>query len=169
MSIRLIRGQLFQHGLIDSLNSLVYIRLHLNMLRYSSRSLAFLLPLVVVVLVASCASNSTITSRKAERASFYAGLSPEMKTFVDEGKIKVGMPSDAVYIAWGKPAEVLQNENEGGATTVWVYYGGWLEETRYWSRRSLNYDYQPRTYVRAEVVFVDGKVKSWQTLPAPAY
>jgi hypothetical protein len=129
-----------------------------------------IIPLLVVILaVAGCATSSSVTSRKAEHAQAYASLPEEMKAMVDDGKIKVGMPMDAVYIAWGKPAEMLQNETEGGGSTVWIYYGGWLEETRYWSRRTVAHDYQPRTYVRAEVVFVDGKVKSWHTLPQPVY
>jgi len=48
------------------------------------------------------------------------------------------MPMDAVYIAWGPPAEVLQSEDQNGAATVWVYYGGWMEENRYWYHRTLH-------------------------------
>jgi len=33
----------------------------------------------------------------------------------------------------------------------------------------LHYDYYPSTYVRAQVVFVNGVVKSWQTYGAPPY
>lgn len=119
--------------------------------------------------LAGCAASSTVGSRRQERAAAYAGLSAEAKGLVDQGRIQVGMSTDAVYIAWGAPAEVLQSEDQSGAATVWVYYGGWMEETRYWSHRHLLRDYQPRTYVRAEVVFVNGVVKSWRTLPQPAY
>jgi len=115
-----------------------------------------------------CATND-VDKRKHERATAYAELSPDMKTLVDQHQIKVGMPMDGVYIAWGKPAEVLQSETEGGADIVWLYYGGWMEETRYWGRRYPLRDYQPRTYVSAEVVFVNGLVKSWRTLPQPVY
>jgi len=131
--------------------------------------LDFALPLLIALLATGCATSNTLASRKAERTAAYTVLPDEMKALVDEGKIKVGMPQDAVYIAWGKPAQILQNESEAGGATVWIYEGGYLEETRYWSRRSINHDYQPRTYVRAEVVFVDGKVKSWHTLPQPVY
>jgi hypothetical protein len=129
----------------------------------------FFLPLLMGLLVVGCANSTTVASRKSERSAAYAGLPDDMKASVDDGRIKVGMPADAVYIAWGKPAQILQNESEAGSATVWVYEGGYLEETRYWSRRNISHDYQPRTYVRAEVIFVNGKVKSWHTLPQPVY
>ena len=128
-----------------------------------------LLLLSFVVFVVGCAS-STIDSRKQERAAGYAALPADVKALVDQGQLKVGMTIDAVYIAWGQPSEVLQNETEGGgAATVWLYYGGWMEENRYWTHRRLTRDYQPRTYVRAEIIFVNGVIKSWRTLPQPVY
>jgi hypothetical protein len=125
------------------------------------------LGLFLLLLLTACATSS-IPKREHERAAAYAQLSPEMRALVDQGQIKVGMPADAVYIAWGPPAQVLQNETQAGASTVWLYEGGWLEETRYWSRRRLLNDYQPRTYVRAEVVFSNGVVSEWLTLPQPS-
>lgn len=126
--------------------------------------------LVAGLLLAGCATTSTIASRQQERAAAYAALSPEFKTLVDSGQIRKGMTEDAVYIAWGKPAQTLQKEDQNGAATIWLYEGGWMEETRYWTCRwyPVN-DYQPRVYVRAEIVFVDGKVASWRTLPQPVY
>ena len=125
--------------------------------------------LFTLILITGCASSNTIQTRKQERAASYTGLSPEMKAMVDQGQIKVGMPSDAVYIAWGAPAQVLQSETPAGATTTWLYNGGWIEETRFWARRHLETYYQPRTYVRAEVIFVNGVVQEWRTLPQPEY
>jgi hypothetical protein len=124
------------------------------------------------LVLAGCATTNTIDSRKQERAAAYAALSPEFKSLVDGGHIRKGMTEDAVYIAWGKPAQILQQENQQGAATVWLYEGGWMEETRYWTGRrhaQLEHDYQPRAYVRAEIVFVKGQVVSWRTLPQPVY
>ena len=141
-----------------------------------------LLPLLLAgILFAGCASNNTVQKRRTERATAYAALPLETRELVDKGQIKVGMTMDAVYIAWGKPAQVLQSEDEHGAVTTWLYEGGWLEETRYWSYRSMGRgrdmclerypmnDYQPRTYIRAQLTFVDGVLKSWRTLPQPTY
>jgi len=126
--------------------------------------------LLAVLLLTGCAT-STIESRQRERAASFAALSPELQTLVNEGQIRRGMTQDAVYISWGKPAQMLQQEDHRGLVTFWLYHGGWLEETRYWphySRVPIN-DYQPRTYVSAEITFVNGIVDSWRTLPKPAY
>jgi hypothetical protein len=97
------------------------------------------------------------------------------------GKIQVGMPMDAVYIAWGKPSEILEGQSSQGSITTWRYYGTHFEEVRYWSSRPirysdhsyyepyLRYDYVPRSYVQAEVHFESGLVKDWQMLPRPTY
>ncbi|MGH7976681.1 MAG: hypothetical protein ACREDS_04840 [Limisphaerales bacterium] len=123
-----------------------------------------------ILFLAGCATN-TIDSRKNQHAAAYAALSPEMKTLVNQGRIAVGMTSDAVEIAWGSPAEVLQSGSKGGVFTTWVYRGSFLQDTRFWAGRRYPYlaqDYEPRTYVSAEIVFANGVVQSWRTLPQPA-
>jgi hypothetical protein len=141
-----------------------------HVLRFTFYTLRFTLPtlltLLTILTFAGCASSS-ISSRKQERSAAYASLAPDLKNLVDRGQIKVGMTSDAVYIAWGPPSDVVQSESGSGASTVWLYNGGWMEENRYWSHRHLMRDYQPRTYVRAEVIFVNGVVTQWRTLPQP--
>jgi hypothetical protein len=130
------------------------------------------LVLLAVVFLAGCATPSTIQSREKERAAVYASFSPEIKGLVDQGQIKAGMTTDAVYIAWGPPEQALQSGNQKGEYTTWVYLGSFLEETRFWAGRRYPYlahDYEPRTYVRAEIVFVNGVVQSWRTLPQPGY
>jgi len=139
-----------------------------------------LLLIALLGLLCAC-STSTIETRRTEKPAAYNALSPEEKQLVDEGQIKVGMSADAVYIAWGQPAEVLEAEDASGHVTTWRYYGSWMQESRYWAYREtrrggtdlyleryLVSDYQPRDYVRAEINFKDGKVLSWRTLPRPA-
>ena len=127
-----------------------------------------LLSLIASLLLTGCAT-STIASRKRERAAAYAALSPEFQTLAADGQIRRGMTEDAVYIAWGKPAQILHQEDAQGLATIWIYEGGWMEETRYWYRNQSypQTDYQPRTYVRAEIIFVSGTVDTWRTLPQP--
>lgn len=88
---------------------------------------------------------------------------------MDQGQIRRGMNEDAVYIAWGKPAQIVQQEDANGSQTIWIYTGGWMEETRYWYSHQWvpQTDYQPRTYVRAELIFAGGTLQSWRTLPQP--
>ena len=125
-------------------------------------------------------STSTIETRRKERAAAYGTLAQEEKELVDRGQIKSGMSQDAVYIAWGPPAQILQNQvGNNGVQTVWLYEGTTMQETRYWTfrevpsrghvflERYLDRDYDPRNYVSAEIVFVGGKVASWRTLPHP--
>ena len=124
------------------------------------------------LLLAGCATQSTVQSRKQERAAGYAALTSEFQKLADDGEIRRGMSEDGVYIAWGKPAQILKQEDAQGARMIWLYEGGWMEETRYWTGRHrgrLEHDYQPRTYVRAEIVFVNGVVESWRSLPQPTY
>ena len=129
-----------------------------------------LILLAAALLFGGCATN-TIDSRRRERATAFAGLSPEFQELVKQGQIKRGMPSDAVYIAWGKPSQIIHREDQQGAMSVWLYHGNWLEETRYWTYRSHFpvTDYNIRSYVSAEVTFVNDAVTMWQTLPRPAY
>lgn len=130
-----------------------------------------------------CATPSTIETRRNEKPGAYVALASEEQKLVDEGQIKIGMSADAVYIAWGKPSEVLESEDgQQGRITTWRFYGSWMQESRYWAYREtrrggddlyleryLVSDYQPRDYVRAEIHLKEGRVLSWRTLPRPAY
>jgi len=141
-----------------------------------------------LLLLAACAfafggcARSTVESRKQERYAAYAGLPDDSRALVDQGKIKIGMTPDAAYIAWGKPAEILEGETPDGRITTWVYHGAYFEEYRYWSYQTvyhrdgytyptpyLQHDYLPRSYVKAEVRFKDGAVSEWQMFARPTY
>lgn len=133
-------------------------------------SALWLLPLILCL--TGCVTRSTVQTREQERNAVYESFSPEVKQMVSAGRIQAGMDTNAVYIAWGKPEEVLESGDQRGVFTTWVYRGAFLEETRYWVGRRyphLEHDYEPRSYVRAEIVFSNGKVQSWRTLPQPAY
>lgn len=136
-------------------------------------------PAALIFLLVGCAT-STIESRRAEKMAVYSNLAAEEQKLVDEGQIKVGMSADAVYIAWGPPAQVIEAEDQQGRVTTWLYHGSWMEENRYWAYREtraggtdlyleryLISDYTPRDYLRAQIQFVNGRVHSWQTLPRP--
>jgi len=117
-------------------------------------------------LLTGCAT-STVATRKKERPNAYAALPTDQKEMVDQGQIKMGMNSDAVYLAWGPPAQVLENETPQGHFTVWVYYGQWVREYRYWGGWYPSSDFYTGNYVSAEVIFQKGIVVSWRTLPRP--
>lgn len=133
--------------------------------------------LIVSLFVTGCAT-STPAKRRTEKSAAYAALSPEWKALVDQGKLAVGMPMDGVYIAWGKPSQVVPGDSESGPTVTWIYMGTTWQEYRYWrynrygthygygfpSEPYLDSDYVPLNYPAAQVVFGDGKVKSWNFL-----
>jgi hypothetical protein len=135
--------------------------------------------LCLTLLLAGCATKPTVETRRQERAAAYGSLSDEHRQLVDEGQIKAGMSEDAVYIAWGKPAQVLQSENDSGRATTWLYEGTTTDEYVGWRyvevagprgsylTRRMDRDYSVREYVSAELVFRDGLLQSWRTLPRP--
>ena len=97
--------------------------------------------LLVSLLLAGCAATQTVDSRKQERYAAYQALAPELKAAVDQGQVKSGMSMDAVYIAWGKPSQVVSGGNAAGETTTWIYQGGYVQETRFWGYSRLHYAY----------------------------
>lgn len=136
--------------------------------------------LALSCLAQGCSTTPPIEKRRAERIGVFERLSSEDQTMVKEGRIRVGMDLDAAYIAWGRPDEILESEDAGGRTVTWRFKGVWMEESRYWAYREtardkgdlyqeryLATDFNPRDYVRAEIVFKEGKVASWRTLPIP--
>lgn len=132
----------------------------------------------LLLLNAGCVSTS-IDRRRQERLVGYNGLTFEQRLAVDSGEVKVGMNEDAVYIALGRPSQVLLGENSSGTTTTWLYFGTAFDEYRTWnvpystyygrwySPPYISYHYAPRNYVRAEVHFEAGLVKEWRSLPPP--
>ncbi len=77
--------------------------------------------LVGALAVGGCATRSTILSRIRERPEAYSTITPAMRAAVDTGQIMEGMTKDAVFMAWGKPSEVVQVEGPGGPYEMWVY------------------------------------------------
>jgi len=138
-----------------------------------------LIAILAATLLAAGCQTSTVESRRAERAAAYDALSPELKALVDQGQIRVGMGEDAVFIAWGPPSQITHAESASGRVTTWLYHSTYMQETRYWAYREvyrgnqqfleryLERDYDPQDYVKAEIIFANGVVKEWRTMPRP--
>ncbi len=139
---------------------------------------------VCLLLGAGCVSNPTdpkqIAKRRAERPLAYAALPPAQRELVDRGQIQVGMNEDAVYLAWGQPAQVLRRGDTSGEQTTWLYTSSTTDEFVNWNYvevrghdgsryldRIVTRDYAFRDYVSARLVFQEGVVKEWEMLPAP--
>ena len=79
------------------------------------------------------------------------------------------MTPDAVYIAWGRPDQISEGENDAGHPITWTCYGAYLQGMETWGWRRMYFSSYPVNYIRARVVFVNGAVKQWQTYPAPGF
>jgi hypothetical protein len=127
-----------------------------------------------MLLAAVATGCSTIETRKTERVSAYNSFSPQERALVDQGIIDVGMDTNAVYVAWGKPYEVLAVDFPSEDRTVWVYTGVATEEVPYWEYRpnpyvlgTGTYEYQVayvgRRMVSGWVAFEKGRVASFES------
>lgn len=134
-----------------------------------------------LVLMGCAGPKSTVSTRLQERPGVFETLPPEHQQAVMEEQVKVGMSEDAVFLAWGKPAQVLHQGDTTGESTIWIYTGTTTDEYFTWRyyrvpgpdgsgsfARYLDRDVNFRDYVSAELVFRDGELTRWRTLPRPA-
>jgi hypothetical protein len=132
--------------------------------------------LLASLLLTGCAT-STVEKRKQERYGAYSALSEEFRSAVDQTQIKVGMPMDAVYIAWGKPAQVVYQTSAQSTLVFWLYLSYQLHAVHYWNYYGyygycwgppyLATGYYSSRHLSAEVAFENGLVKQWRTFPTP--
>jgi hypothetical protein len=138
----------------------------------------FLAATLLALAFASCAP-STPEGRIAAQPALFDKLPDRQQELVKQGRIDKGMGTDAVYLAWGRPAREYEGSEGDVATLRWDYagstpvysnqvygYGGY----RYgrYGRYGYPYGYgigQEITYVpyrRASVLFHNGRVASWE-------
>lgn len=139
---------------------------------------------VLALALASCVP-STPEARIDAQPALFDKLPDRQQELVRQGRIDKGMGTDAVYLAWGRPAREYEGSENGAATLRWDYtgstpvytnqfygyggygYGGGYRYGRY-GRYGYPYGYgigQEVTYVpyrRATVLFRNGRVASWE-------
>lgn len=153
---------------------------HERSMNYSKHFLRLgVVALLGMFFVAGCATLSTVEERRQERMGAYLNLDEKQRLMVDAGQIAVGMNPDAVFIAWGQPDQVLEAEDSTGRTTTWLYHGTTTDEYLGWRlyevpgpqgsylARRLERDVSIREYISAELVFAEGQLLRWKTLPRP--
>lgn len=64
---------------------------------------------------------TTIESRINENPQAFRSLSPADQQLVMAGRIREGMPREAVYIAWGPPSQRIPGRYRGSVVETWVY------------------------------------------------
>jgi len=74
-----------------------------------------------VAAVTSCTSVPPPQKRITKNPALYQTLTPEERRLVSQGKIREGMTSSAVLLAWGKPDQVVAGSERGKAAETWLY------------------------------------------------
>ena len=70
------------------------------------------------IILAGC---STTDTRISDHPEMFNSLSPSDQALVKEGKIRVGMPQNAVWLAWGAPEQKAMGAMRGRETETWMY------------------------------------------------
>lgn len=84
----------------------------------------FLLKALTLGLCASAlflTSCETTESRISEHPDVFSSLSARDQALVRQGQIRSGMPQNAVWLAWGAPAQKAVGEMRGRPTETWIY------------------------------------------------
>lgn len=135
--------------------------------------------LAAALSLASCVS--TPASRIQKNPALFNSLPPSQKTLVEAGQIAEGMSPPAVFLAWGDPSAVAEGNLNGKSATRWIYsslqpvytpppsfWAGPYWGGPYWGPgfyRPYYPYYNDVTYVPVDtgyVLFINGKVKSWE-------
>ena len=70
------------------------------------------------LILTSC---STVESRISGHPEVYQTLGPTDQQLVSQGQIRVGMPADAVWLAWGSPEHKIVGNMRGRPSETWIY------------------------------------------------
>ena len=81
-------------------------------------------------------SCETLENRISEHPDIFNSLSPRDQALVRQGKIRSGMSTNAVWLAWGSPEQKTVGEMRGHPSETWIYV-----ENRYAPYGSAYYPY----------------------------
>jgi hypothetical protein len=112
-------SELNQPGDVDSLFSNSYhLFMKLMKQRHLTQALIICCAAAGAFLLGGC---ETAENRIAEHQDIYNSLSPNDQALVSQGKIRYNMPMNAVWLAWGSPAQKSEGNMRGHPTETWVY------------------------------------------------
>jgi hypothetical protein len=125
--------------------------------------------LFAALVAAGCASDS-IERRKQERLAAYSSLPVSHQVTIEQGKLLHGMSTNAAYIAWGRPSEIISE----GPTMTWIYREQEFKEHKHTTIYTTDRGVVPeevkipyaRTVIRAQITFENGSVTSWSRTPS---
>jgi hypothetical protein len=131
----------------------------------------------LAVVAAGCQS-SGIGQRKAEREAAYQSLNAGSRKLVDKGKIRDGMDTNAVYMAWGLPTDAFTLDVPGQQRLIWNYEEKWTYgrsrivpagSSGGRPRYSMESWRVPITYVAKSATFENGKIIQWKKYDPPVF
>ena len=136
------------------------------------RALNVLVLILFAAWLAAGCSTDIVGRRMQERRAAYSNLPANQMVAVEQGRILPGMTTNAAYMAWGRPSEVISS----GPTTTWLYWEQQLEAHKSITIRGGSIDSRsgfpeetsvlfPRNAVRAKIIFEDGLIREWSLTP----
>ena len=81
----------------------------------------FLWALTLGLAAGALSGCSTVESRISDHPEIYNSISPNDQALVREGRVRSGMPQNAVWLAWGSPDQKFAGNMRGRETETWVY------------------------------------------------
>ena len=136
---------------------------------WRTRGIRYFLLAFFAVLTAGCATD-TIARRKQERFVAYSASPLNHQLAIDQGRLLHGMTTNAAYIAWGRPSEILSE----GSILTWIYREQEFKQqkhiTIYTTDRGVVIPEEVKTryvrnVVRAKITFENGTLASWSRTP----
>src|ERR1044071_44281 len=120
------------------------------------------------MILSGCA---TPGGRISQHPEIYQSLSPSDQALVSEGRIRQGMTTDAVWLAWGTADQKIPASVRGRPAETWVYlryeapesYGG----PYYYGPFDWSYIPPKFIYPIRAVTFSNGRVAYFGYLPPP--
>ena len=114
---------------------------------------------------------ATTEARISQHLEIYQRLSSRDQSLVSQGQIRLGMITDAVWLAWGTPDQKIPANVGDGRGETWVYlryetppsYGG----PYYYGPFDWSYIPPKFVYPSRGVTFSNGRVVFYRYLPSP--
>ncbi len=119
----------------------------------------FLPPFMAAALALALTGCSTINSRIHERAAVFYSLDPEIQQQIRHGQVGVGYTTDMVYMALGRPTQLVNRVTSDGSATTWIYQSYYEEyagsAVAGYHRYAVHDRATGRTFIYTEPVYTD--------------
>jgi hypothetical protein len=94
---------------------------HVSAVSFFMKTISKTLLLGLAVVGLCLTSCETVQNRISEHQDMFSTLSPRDQELVRQGQIRSGMSMNAVWLAWGSPAQKTVGEMRGRPSETWIY------------------------------------------------